>query len=144
MNWLEIVSPTLKHHHLTWVGLRGQGLLPGMATYKNFTEFVPTDISASLILPADRSGPIWGHVGSLLEVLLPQCRPGTRVEAMPSATWRISVLSPILRVATTRQPDCQRGEFSQNKVRFERLLLPFGDSLHVRVVHIIYDIPGYA
>ncbi|MSO89263.1 MAG: hypothetical protein EXQ89_04750 [Rhodospirillaceae bacterium] len=43
MNWLEIVSPTLKHHHKNWVGLRGQGLLPAMATYKNFTEFVPTN-----------------------------------------------------------------------------------------------------
>lgn len=144
MSWLEIDSPTLKHHHLSWVGLRGLSLLPGMATYKNFTEIVPTNFSASLILPADNSSPVWGHVGNVLEGHLPQCRPGLRVEAMPSESWRASVLSPILKVAATRQPDCRRGQFGQNKVRFERLLLPFADTLRVRVVHIIYDIPGYA
>lgn len=140
MNWLEISSPRLKQQHQAWVRLRGNALTPGIAAYKKFMQLVPSDLSASLVIQDENKPPVWGHVGPGLADLLPQCQTGTLMDARGPASWQIPILLPLLKVASSRQPDCQRGMFGQTSMKFERLLLPFGENLRVRVVQIIYEI----
>ncbi len=139
MNWLEISSPNLKLQHQAWVRIRGNSLIPGVTAYKQFMQIIPSDVSASLIIQDENKPPVWGHVGAALADLLPQCQKGTLMDSRDTASLKLSILLPLLKIASSRQPDCQRGMFGQDGLKFERLLLPFGENLRVRVVQIIYE-----
>lgn len=143
IKWIDVVSPTLRDLHKTWIEMRGPQMMAGLRDYNRFVGHAPPETSLAVIVPIDGGSPLIKHAGESVMEILPVCRNGITFAEMPSPTMRAIVAGPIHQICTSRQPDCRRGAIRTpfGAIRFEQLLLPFAnDRLKVCVVHSIYDL----
>lgn len=141
MKWIDIVSPTLRKLHQTWVGFRGTRLMVHVNDYNRFVGHAAADISLSVIFPGDGS-PVIKHAGDTVRQTLPNVWAGLRFDDINSTVNRTVLATPFRAVANGRQPEARRGQWrnADGIQAFEQLLLPFdNDQLRVCVVHAVFD-----
>ena len=143
MKWIDIVSPTLRSLHQTWIGFRGTRLMAHVNDYNRFVGHAAADVSLSVIFPTDGGSPVVKHAGDTVRQGLPNVWAGLRFEDITSTVNRTVLSTPFHAVANGRQPDARRGQWRNvdGIQAYEQLLLPFGnDQLRVCVVHAVFDL----
>ncbi len=145
INWIDILSPSLRQLHQDWIHYRGNFLMPGVSDYNAFAGLDSVAqagaVSTAVLLPAE-GGPLFKHIGLKLINVLPDCRPGMRFSELKPPVTRAAITAPYHRIVSSRQPEVRRSRGSDG-YDFEMLLLPFSDSkLHVRIIHAVYDLAG--
>ncbi len=144
--WLDIVSPELRSWHQNWLRLRGPRQMPALQEYRAYAEEAPRPLSLCVAVPGAKSPPSFAFVGDKVRRLLPACRAGTSLDALPAASPGppVSVSAPIFRVIKTREPDARRSRSTgalNQVIAYEALLLPFGDTVGgVKLIHGMVDL----
>ncbi|MFN4165232.1 MAG: hypothetical protein ACK4FJ_07660 [Ferrovibrio sp.] len=148
INWIDILSPRLRHLHRDWIHFRAHNLMPAVGDYNGFARAEAVEAaqrhSATVILPAE-SGPLFKHVGDGLNGVLPSCRSGMHFSDLASPVLRAALTGPFHRIASSRQPEARRSHTrgGNETSDYEMLLLPFCDSrLRVCIIHAVYDLAG--
>lgn len=144
MKWIDVVSPTLRKLHQTWVGFRGNRLMAHVNEYNRFVGHAAADMSLCVLFPGDGSSPVIKHAGDAIRrQVLPNVWAGLRFEDITSTLNRTQLATPFHAVANARQPNSRFGQWrsSEGIQAYEQLLLPFdNDQLRVCVVHAVYDL----
>ncbi len=143
MKWIDIVSPTLRSLHQTWIGFRGTRLMAHVNDYNRFVGHAAANVSLSVIFPTDGGSPVVKHAGDTVRQVLPNVWAGLRFEDITSTVNRTVLSTPFHAVANGRQPDARRGQWRNvdGIQAYEQLLLPFGnDQLRVCVIHAVFDL----
>jgi hypothetical protein len=143
IKWIDIASPTLRKVHQAWLSFRGSRLMAHVSDYNKFLGYAPAELSLSVILPGDGSGPVIKHAGTAVQDAFPFLRSGLRFDEIASPVYRTNIATPFHKVASARQPDSRRSSWRspEEVVNFEQLLLPFdNDHLSVRVVHAVFEL----